>query len=207
MADYKIKDGDTLSRLARRFGTTVSELAKFNNITDPDKIYVGDSLRVPEPKLDMSALVKQLLPAMSGGMPGAPAQLPQQLQRPQPQQVQNPNAPQTLPHPGMFNPGQDAIQPVSPEMMGMGVPGMIRGAGGLAAGGLAGLARGMPPQMAKPGRIQPPQGYSNIVPMGNNGAVNSSMAHGVLNSKGGGLPQGSVDMNALLQMIKSRRPR
>ncbi|MCP3143108.1 LysM peptidoglycan-binding domain-containing protein [Pyxidicoccus xibeiensis] len=47
MANYKIKRGDTLSALAARFKTTVKDLAKANNIKNPDLIYAGNSLRVP----------------------------------------------------------------------------------------------------------------------------------------------------------------
>ena len=43
-----IQSGDTLSGIAARFGTTVSALAALNNISDPDKIYAGATLRVPE---------------------------------------------------------------------------------------------------------------------------------------------------------------
>jgi len=39
--------GDTLWSLARRFGTTVEELVRLNNIADPDLIYAGAPLRVP----------------------------------------------------------------------------------------------------------------------------------------------------------------
>ena len=46
MTNYKIKWGDTLSGLARRFGTTVSALAKANNIADPNKILAGAQLRI-----------------------------------------------------------------------------------------------------------------------------------------------------------------
>jgi len=46
--DYRIQRGDTLSALARRFNTTVEKLARANNIADPDKIYAGASLKVPD---------------------------------------------------------------------------------------------------------------------------------------------------------------
>jgi nucleoid-associated protein YgaU len=46
--DYTIKAGDTLSALARKFGTTVSELMRLNpQIKDPNLIYAGKTLKVP----------------------------------------------------------------------------------------------------------------------------------------------------------------
>lgn len=47
--DYTVRRGDTLSALARRFGVTVADLAALNDISDPDRIYVGQRLRVPDP--------------------------------------------------------------------------------------------------------------------------------------------------------------
>lgn len=44
---YKIKSGDTLSAIAKENGTTVSELAKINGISDPNKIYAGATLELP----------------------------------------------------------------------------------------------------------------------------------------------------------------
>ena len=44
MATYKIKEGDTLSQIAKDNGTTVEELTKLNNISDPNKIYAGQNL-------------------------------------------------------------------------------------------------------------------------------------------------------------------
>lgn len=43
---YTIKSGDTLSAIAKANGTTVAELAKKNNISDPNKIFAGASLRI-----------------------------------------------------------------------------------------------------------------------------------------------------------------
>jgi len=44
---YIVQEGDTLSALALRFGTTVSALAEANGIADPDLIYVGQGLVIP----------------------------------------------------------------------------------------------------------------------------------------------------------------
>lgn len=44
----KIKRGDTLWALSRKYGTTVAHLAKINNIKNPDLIYAGHNLKVPK---------------------------------------------------------------------------------------------------------------------------------------------------------------
>jgi hypothetical protein len=80
------------------------------------------------------------------------------------------------------SPQSQALQQSTPEAL-LGMPGMLKGLGGAAVGGLAGLAK-MAPQMAKAGRMPPPSGYSNVAPMGNSGGFNSSMAQAMLNSKG-----------------------
>jgi predicted chitinase len=48
MRNYGIKWGDTLSALARRFHTSVSELAKANGISNPDRIFAGKTLQIPD---------------------------------------------------------------------------------------------------------------------------------------------------------------
>ena len=44
---YTVKSGDTLSGIASRYGTTVSALAQLNGISNPNLIYVGQVLRLP----------------------------------------------------------------------------------------------------------------------------------------------------------------
>lgn len=43
---YTVKSGDTLSGLASKYGTTVSAIASANGISNPDKIYVGQKLKI-----------------------------------------------------------------------------------------------------------------------------------------------------------------
>ena len=43
---YTVKKGDTLSKIAKIYGTTVSELAKINQISNPNLIYPGQKLRI-----------------------------------------------------------------------------------------------------------------------------------------------------------------
>jgi len=45
--NHIVQPGDTLSSLARRFGTTVAELAALNNLVNPNLIYVGQVLVLP----------------------------------------------------------------------------------------------------------------------------------------------------------------
>ncbi|HZH16597.1 MAG TPA: LysM peptidoglycan-binding domain-containing protein, partial [Archangium sp.] len=48
MSTYRIRSGDTLSGIARRHNTTVDELARTNNIEDPNKIRAGERLHIPD---------------------------------------------------------------------------------------------------------------------------------------------------------------
>lgn len=43
---YRVQRGDTLNRIAARFGQSPATLAKWNNLGDPSKIAVGQRLRV-----------------------------------------------------------------------------------------------------------------------------------------------------------------
>lgn len=45
-SSYKVKYGDTLSKIARRAGMTVKEIAALNNIEDPNKIIAGQTLKL-----------------------------------------------------------------------------------------------------------------------------------------------------------------
>lgn len=45
---YTVVAGDTLTAIAKRFGTTVSVLQGLNKLSNPDLIYVGDAILLPE---------------------------------------------------------------------------------------------------------------------------------------------------------------
>jgi murein DD-endopeptidase MepM/ murein hydrolase activator NlpD len=47
---YVVQAGDTLSAIARRFGTTVTVLMELNNLANPNLIYVGQTLVIREPE-------------------------------------------------------------------------------------------------------------------------------------------------------------
>ena len=50
---YKIKYGDTLSFLALRFNTSVSDIAKINNIKNVNLIYAGNVIQIPACNIDL----------------------------------------------------------------------------------------------------------------------------------------------------------
>ncbi|WP_224249610.1 N-acetylmuramoyl-L-alanine amidase [Hyalangium gracile] len=58
--EYRVKSGDTLSAIARRHDVAVDVLARTNGISDVNRIYVGQVLKLPEP-----VTAEQLLPAQS----------------------------------------------------------------------------------------------------------------------------------------------
>lgn len=43
---YTVKSGDTLSGIAKKYGTTISKIVSLNNIANPNKIYAGQKLRI-----------------------------------------------------------------------------------------------------------------------------------------------------------------
>ena len=43
---YTVKAGDTLSAIAKKYNTTYQELARKNNIANPNKIYVGQKIKI-----------------------------------------------------------------------------------------------------------------------------------------------------------------
>ncbi len=50
-ASYEVRDGESLSGIARRFGVSVTRLAALNAITDPNRITPHQILRIPRIRL------------------------------------------------------------------------------------------------------------------------------------------------------------
>ncbi len=53
---YKIKSGDTLSSLAIRYNSSIEAIAKINNISNPNLIYAGTTIRIPTCTMDLRSL-------------------------------------------------------------------------------------------------------------------------------------------------------
>jgi len=45
---YTIRQGDTLSSIARRYGTTANEIAQYNNLANKDALRIGQKLKIPK---------------------------------------------------------------------------------------------------------------------------------------------------------------
>ena len=52
---YTVKSGDTLSRIALMYNTTYQELAKYNGISNPNIIGVGQKIKIPGNKTSSSS--------------------------------------------------------------------------------------------------------------------------------------------------------
>jgi LysM repeat protein len=45
---YTIRQGDTLSSIARRYGTTANDIAQYNHLANKDAIKIGQKLKIPK---------------------------------------------------------------------------------------------------------------------------------------------------------------
>jgi lipoprotein NlpD len=64
---YVVERGDTLNRIAQKFGYTWQEVAAWNNLTDPNALAVGQSLRVSPPSGATAGGAVTVTPITSGG--------------------------------------------------------------------------------------------------------------------------------------------
>jgi len=46
--EYTVKAGDTLYQIARYYNTTIRNIQAFNSIPDPNRIYAGQRLTIPQ---------------------------------------------------------------------------------------------------------------------------------------------------------------
>lgn len=59
--NYTIRPGDTLSGIAKKYGTSVSALVSLNSIKDPNKISAGQVIRISAQSTDFRELVEKVL--------------------------------------------------------------------------------------------------------------------------------------------------
>jgi lipoprotein NlpD len=67
---HQVKAGDTLGSVAQKYGLSVQEIARYNAIRNPDKLEVGQMLRIPPGKpQQVAARPKSTAPALKRGAP------------------------------------------------------------------------------------------------------------------------------------------
>lgn len=64
---YVVETGDTLNRIAQKFGHTWQEVAQWNGLSDPNQIAVGQTIRVSPPAGAASAGGVTVTPITTGG--------------------------------------------------------------------------------------------------------------------------------------------
>jgi LysM repeat protein len=69
---YTISPGDTLSVIARRYNTSVQKLMSLNNIQNPDRIYAGQTLRVPSISNQSAPFLSQNIESQVGSVRAEP---------------------------------------------------------------------------------------------------------------------------------------
>ncbi len=78
MSGYKIRWGDTLSSLAKRFGTSVKAIASANGIANVNRIFAGRSLKLPgqSDSFSPAAAAKPGMPVLNPGSTAATQGIP-----------------------------------------------------------------------------------------------------------------------------------
>ncbi len=74
MPTYTVRAGDTLGKIARRFGVSLDAIVRLNDIRNPDRIRAGTTLRIPE--LTTDAMDAIPLPVEPPPPPGATTTAP-----------------------------------------------------------------------------------------------------------------------------------
>lgn len=72
---YTVKKGDTLSKIAREYGTTYQDIAKENGISNPDLIYAGQTLTIGGQKNNAAAPASIEAPASVAPNAAKPASI------------------------------------------------------------------------------------------------------------------------------------
>ena len=58
---YTVQKGDTLSKIAFEYGVTVDDIAKYNGISNPNLIHVGQKIKIPAALKPLSEIAKEVI--------------------------------------------------------------------------------------------------------------------------------------------------
>ncbi|KAB2952369.1 LysM peptidoglycan-binding domain-containing protein [Heliorestis acidaminivorans] len=75
---YIVQKGDSLGKIASRYGIKVSDLLQYNDLPDPDLLYVGQRLQIP---------IRRPAPVPPQHQPPRPQPSPEPLSKPMPEEV------------------------------------------------------------------------------------------------------------------------
>ena len=76
-ASYVVQPGDNLTRISRQFGVTIDSIVRANNIPNPNLIYVGQVLEIPDaPGQPTPVPTEEPTPAPTEEPPAAPTEEP-----------------------------------------------------------------------------------------------------------------------------------
>ena len=73
---YKVQKGDSLSVIAQRFGVSVGDIMAANGITDPRKLYAGQTIKIPNPAMPDQQVRVNSAPLSSAPRITAPVERP-----------------------------------------------------------------------------------------------------------------------------------
>ncbi len=68
---HEVRPGDTLRGLAQKYGVSPQEIARYNTIRNPDKLEVGQQLRIPPPQ-PRKVAIGSMKPAPATALPATP---------------------------------------------------------------------------------------------------------------------------------------
>ena len=111
---YKVRYGDNLSGIARRFGVPVSLLMEYNNLKNAHRIYAGQILKIPE-RVGAGRKRARREPVLAAAEPKTPSQAVSRPETPQPR------SPEPAPAPTSLAQAADQIEQIEPVELSTGL--------------------------------------------------------------------------------------
>ncbi|MBD2209324.1 peptidoglycan DD-metalloendopeptidase family protein [Nostoc linckia FACHB-104] len=111
---YEVKPGDTLAAIASKYGTSVSELAKTNHLSNPNQLQISQKLVVPSTGVDSSIANPSKL-AINPAVEQSEVATPKVVPSPVNTAIVSPSVPVSPQLPGVAN-NNSVTLPVTPQL-------------------------------------------------------------------------------------------